>query len=140
MLRLFAVAADLARQHFTLMSGHAKARAVQTALAGVFAFAAIVFLLVLATAALAERFGALQALAIMAGANLVACGIMLLVIRAGKRRHRALQRSQSEEDRRVMQAALLGAAPTFKRGGLVAAVGGALLLGLVARARGRRSD
>ncbi len=139
MFRLFAVVSDLARRRFGLMSEYAKARAFQTGLAAVFGVAALMFLLVLVTAALAEALGALGALALMAGACLLGCGVMLLVLNAGKRRHQAMQRLQSDEDRRVMQAALLGAAPTLRRGGMLAAVGGAAILGLLARSRfGRR--
>lgn len=115
---------------------HAKARATHLALLVAFGAAAAGFLLALAAVALAQRVGIMAALAILAGVCLVGCLGVLIAMRAERRAHAVAQAVQARDEQQQMQAALLGALPGMRRGGLfTAALGGIALL--LATRRGR---
>jgi MFS family permease len=124
-----------------LVREHTKARATYLALLAVFGLAAAVFLLVFVTAALADWLGLLPALALMAGVFLVAALIVVLRMQAEQRRHERAKQLQRADQARVAQTALLAALPVLRRGGIVTAgLGGLVLAVLLARRSGRRRD
>jgi hypothetical protein len=129
------LAAAAARRRADAFGAHARARATHVALLAGFALTAAVFLVALATVALAEAVGLKPALAIMAGVALAGCVGVLVVMRAEGRTHAAALR-RSQEDARVVQAAFLASLPAVRRGGLVAAALGLAAALLIAR-RGR---
>ncbi len=119
---------------------HAKARATHLALLAVFGFAAAGFGLALVAVALAQWLGVLAALGVLAGAGLAGCLGVLIAMRAERRAHALALAQQSDDDQRLMQAALLSALPAARRGGLVAAGLAGLALLLAVRGRGGRRD
>ena len=110
--------------------------AVRAALVGACALAALLLLgyaLAALTVALADRFGVLPALGIVAAGALVLLLVLLLALRAEGRRHRQLVARQQPLDRQLLRAAALSAvprrAPSRPVAGLVlVALGAALIL------------
>lgn len=140
MLRALRLILSLTGRHAERLGAHAKARATHLALLLAFGGAAAVFVVVLATVALARGIGTLPALAVMAGLSVAACLAVLLAMRSERRAHAAAQRLQAEEDRRLLQGALLTALPAARRGGLLAAAAGVMALALVGRRRRPERD
>lgn len=140
-LRLLVAAA---RRRLDAYGVHAKARATHVALLAVFGLGMLVYLLALATVALAQWIGTLWALAAMAGVCAFGALVVLLLMRAEARAHAALMERQTAQDQRMLQAALISAAPAAIRGGgglLAAAAGLLTAVTLVRRSRrGRRRD
>lgn len=137
------LAQAVATRRLSLLGGHFRARATHVLLLAAFSLSALVFLLTLATLALARWIGTLQALGVMAAICLAGALIVLLLMRAEARRHAALMARQAERDNRLVQAALLSAAPTVLRGGggLLAAGAGLLTaITLFRRSRRQRGD
>lgn len=138
-LQALRLARAVATRRLSLYGGHAKVRAAHVVLLAIFGLGALVFLLVLATVALARRVGTLEALGIMAGVFAFGAIVVLLLMRSEARAHALRMERQAQEDQRMLQAALISAAPTAVRGGggiAVAAAG--LLAGLTLFRRGRR--
>ncbi len=125
----------LTRGRAGIYGAHARTRVLLVLLLAVFTGAALVFALVLVTVALAARLGTLEALGVMCGACLVAAGLVVLRIRSEALAHAAALRARSDQERRLMRAALLTAVPAMRRGELVALVGLAAILALVGRQR-----
>lgn len=136
-LRLVRAAAT---RRLHLYGDHARARASHIVLLAAFGLSTLVFLLVLATVALARRLGTLEALGVMAGLSALGAIVVLILIRVEARRHAEVLARQREQDERMVQVALLGAAPGAIRGGggLLAAAAG--LLAAVTLFRRRRRD
>ena len=139
MTRLLGIVAALLRGRTDTFRIHAQARLVQIGLAAVFALATLVFVLGLATAALAARFGTIAAFAIMAGVSLLGLLAVLVALGRESRAHRARMARQAEAERRLIQTALLTLLPTLRRGGLLAA-GLALLAFIMLGGRDRGGD
>jgi hypothetical protein len=136
-LRLLQAAAT---RRLRLVGGHARARATHVVLLSAFGLVTLVYLLALATVALAQWLGVMGALAIMAGAFALGAIVVLLVMRAEARAHAATMARQTDEDQRMLQSALIGAAPAAIRGGggLLAAAAG-LLTAVTLFRRSRRA-
>ena len=143
----------MARPFATLLSvaearlRHAGQRlGLRAALLACCALAAALFLgfaLAAATVALAERFGLLQALVIMAGAALALLLVLIGVMAIEARRARRVAVRRASLDRQLLRAAAISAAPRAARlpgrGGVglaLVALGAALVLSR----RGDRSD
>jgi hypothetical protein len=141
MIRALQLLAALARRRADVFGVHAKTRATHIALLGAFATAAAGYLVALATVALSRWLGVMPALAILAGICLVGCLGVLIAMRAERRKHAAAAALQAQDEQRMMQAALVGALPALRRGGLLtAAVAGVGLLLATRRGRGRPTD
>ena len=75
------------------------------------ALACLVFLLAALATALADRYGAITALVIMAGLALILVLVLLLALAIEARRHRRLAARRTAADRQFYQAAALSMAP-----------------------------
>ena len=109
--------------------------ALRAALIGGCVLAALLclgFALMAATVALADRFGMINALAIMAGAALLLLLILLAALAWEERRHRRLAAQRAALDRQLAQAAALsligGARPSRPMVGLGLVALGALMV------------
>ena len=109
--------------------------ALRAALIGGCVLAALLclgFALMAATVALADRFGMINALAIMAGAALLVLLILLAALAWEERRHRRLAAQRAALDRQLAQAAALslvgGARPSRPMVGLGLVALGALMV------------
>jgi hypothetical protein len=105
--RLFATISRVAEARIRNIGRRAALRA---ALIGGCVLAALLclgFALVAATVALADRFGTINALAIMAGGALVVLLLLLLALAWEERRHRRLAARRAALDRQLTQAAAL---------------------------------
>lgn len=134
------LAQAVAARRLSLLGGYYRARATHVVLLAVFGLSALVFLLALATVALARRIGTLEALGVMAGISVLGVLVTLLLMRAEARRHAEAMARQADRDNRMVQAALIGAAPAAIRGGggLLAAAAG-LLAAVTLFRRSRKS-
>lgn len=92
----------------------------------------LTFLLVLATAALAERYGLIEALAIMAAAAAALVVILLIALAIEGRRHRKQAALRARLDQQMLQAAAMSMvpnkAPSRPVAGLALVAVGALLI------------
>lgn len=122
-----------------LFGEHAKARVGHVAVLTAFGAAAFVFLIILATLGLKELIGLIPALAVMAGVSAAGAGIVLLMMRAEQRQHERAMAAQADREQRLVQTALIGALPTLRRGGLLAAALGVLAVVLMTGRGGGKS-
>ena len=109
MLRLARMFLSLGGAQVAAVRDQAARRIVYFALVGLFGLLFLVFGLAAGTVALAERFGLLAALAIMAGGALFLCVFVLVLSNLADRRARALAAERAELQRRVRQLAMLSA-------------------------------
>lgn len=125
-----------AERRVGVLGGHAKTQAAYTVALAFFAMAMLVFLLTLATVLLAERFGIVVALAIMAGACALCCLAAAIMLKAERRAHDREMARQRTLEAQAMQAAALTALPALRRGGAMGLAAG--LAGLAAFTLGGR--
>jgi hypothetical protein len=138
-IRALRLVLDAAGRRAGLLGAHARLRAAHVAALSVFATAGAVFLLTLATVALARWLGLMPALGIMAGLCALGCAVVLVLMRGEARAHAAALAAQRRDEAQLLQAAALAAVPPLRRGGgLAAAALSALALGLLAGVRARR--
>lgn len=141
MIRALQLLVALAERRAGAFGVHAKARATHIALLAAFGLGAAGFLIALATVALSRWLGVMPALGILAGVCLLGCLAVWIAMRAEARKHALAAARQARDEQQMMQAALLGALPTLRRGGLLtAAVAGIGLLLATRRGRGRSRD
>ncbi len=114
MLSLARMFLSLGGAQVTAVRDQVARRFVYFALLGLFGLIFLIFGLATATVALAERFGLLVALGIMAGAALFLCLFVLVLWKLADRRARALAAERAELQRRVRQLAMLSAIGTTR--------------------------
>jgi len=110
--RLFATVSRVAQARIRHIGQRASLRAALYAGCVVAALLCVGFALAAATAALADRVGIINALAIMAGGALVILLILLAVLAIEARRHRRLAASRAQLDRELYRAAALSMVPS----------------------------
>lgn len=112
MARLFGTVTRVVETRLRNIGRRAALRAGLIGACVVAALVCIGFALAAATAALAERVGLINALAIMAGAALVLVLIFLAALAIEARRHRRTAVRRAELDRQLFQAAALSMIPS----------------------------
>ena len=136
--RLFATVTRVAEARIRNLGRRAALRAALIGGCVLAALLCLAFALAAATVALADRFGMINALAIMAGGALLVLLILLAALAWEARRHRRLAAQRAALDRQLAQAAALslvgGARPSRPMVGLGLVALGALM-GLLRRDR-----
>jgi hypothetical protein len=138
---LFANLARVAEARAMRVGRHLGLRAGLLAGCAFVATLALFFVLVAATIALSERYGAINACIIMAGGALVVLGILLIALAIERRKYRRRRLLQNNVERQnLIQAATLAAMPrrlpSRNVTGLILVAAGALLVFM----RGRAPD
>ncbi len=105
--RLFARVSRVAKTRIRNIGRRAVARAALIGGCVLAALLVVVFALMAATVALADRFGTINALAIMAGGALLLLLILMGILALEERRHRRLAAQRAAVDRQIYQAAAL---------------------------------
>lgn len=139
---LFANLARVAEARAKRVGRHLGVRAALIAGCALAATVTGLFVLAAITVALAQRYGWIDAFAIMAGLGLLVLAFLLLALAREARRHRLRQLARQGLDRQLYQAALLSAVPrrmpSRPVAGLLLVTAGVLLVLL--RGKGPRHD
>lgn len=111
MARLFATVSQVAQARLRNFGRRAGQRAALYAGCAVAALVCVGFALAAATSALADRFGMVNACAIMAGGALLVLLILMGILALEGRRHRRLAERRASLDRQLYRAAALSMVP-----------------------------
>jgi uncharacterized BrkB/YihY/UPF0761 family membrane protein len=110
-LRPFATLSQIVEARVRYLGRRAALRGGLVAGCAAAALACLVFLLAAMATALAERYGAITALVMMAGLALIVVLALLLALMIDARRHRRLAARRMAADRQFYQAAALSMVP-----------------------------
>ena len=112
MARLFATVSRVAEARINNIGRRAALRGSLLAFAVLAALICLGFVLMAATVALAERYGLINALGIMAGGALVLVLAFLVALKIEARNHRRTAARRAALDRQLFQAAAISMVPT----------------------------
>lgn len=136
MLRLVRILATLGTARVGSFGAQARTRAVHALLIAVFVALALVFALAAITVALALQIGLLAALVVLCVLCLVAALATYLVLRSERDRRRLERALEREQDRRLLNAAMMATMPVrllgIRRAGILGLGAAALAAYLLA--------